>query len=221
MKQEPRSRKKRVLIVDDHPMSRDGVARLIEHQDDLEVGWHAENAAQALDTVNSQKPDLALVDIGLPDKNGIELIKDFKSMRPELPVLVLSMHDDSLYAERALRAGARGYITKRESGPKVLQAIRQVLGGQIYVSEKTSARIIETFSGHDTAGPSPIDHLSDREFEVFELIGRGLSAPDIGQRLCISAKTVEAHRVNIRSKLGIGSAAELIAFAARWSVSEK
>ena len=217
-----RSRKKRVLIVDDHPMTRDGLVHLIARQDDIEVAWEVETAAQALDVVTAHNPDLALVDIGLPDKNGIELIKDFKAVRPEMPVLVISMHDDSLYAERALRAGARGYITKQEKGAKLLAAMRHVLSGKVFVSEQTSARIVEIFSGNTHAGEHPqIEQLSDREFEVFQLLGKGLPAPEIGARLRISAKTVEAHRVNIKTKLGIASAPELIAFAARWSASEK
>lgn len=212
-----RQEKKRVLVVDDHPMTRDGLMHLIDREPDLVVAWQAENAAQALDTVVTEEPELALVDITLPDKSGLDLIKDLKAVRPELKVLVISMHDDSLYAERALRAGARGYITKQEGGGKLMQAIRQVLGGQIYVNEKTSARIVEIFSGQQSGSEhSPIAQLSDREFEIFQLIGHGLSTLEIGERMNISAKTVEAHRLNIKSKLGLATAAELIAYAARW-----
>lgn len=213
---------KRVLIVDDHPMTRDGLVHLIDREPDLVVAWQAENAAQALQTVIAEQPDLALVDITLPDKGGIELIKDLRAVRPELPVLVVSMHDESLYAERALRAGARGYITKHEGGAKLMQAIRHVLGGQIYVSEKISTRIVELFSRQNGAAQkhSPVGRLSDREFEVFQLIGQGLATQEIGQRMSISAKTVEAHRLHIKSKLGLGTAPELIAFAARWTASE-
>ncbi len=210
----------RVMIVDDHPMTRDGLVHLIDREPDLMVAWQAENAAQALQTAVAEQPDLALVDITLPDKGGIDLIKDLKAVSPATKVLVLSMHDESLYAERALRAGARGYVTKQAGGAKLMQAIRRVLGGHIYVSEKTAERIVEIFSGQSTDSTrSPVARLSDREFEVFQLIGQGLPAPEIGGRLCISAKTVEAHRVKIKSKLGLGSAAELIAFAARWSAS--
>jgi DNA-binding NarL/FixJ family response regulator len=212
--------KTRVLIVDDHPMTRDGLVHLIDREPDLVVAWRAESAAQALQTVVSEQPHLALVDITLPDKGGIELIKDMKAVRPELPVLVISMHDESLYAERALRAGARGYITKQEGGAKLMQAIRHVLAGQIYVSEKTSARIVEIFSGQQSGERSPIAQLSDREFEIFQLIGQGLATQEIGDRMRISSKTVEAHRLNIKSKLGLATAAELIAFAARWAASE-
>ena len=213
---------KRVMIVDDHPMTRDGLAHLIDREPDLIVAWQAENAAQALRMVAAEEPDLALVDITLPDKPGIELIKDMKALRPALVVLVVSMHDESLYAERALRAGARGYITKQEGGAKLMLAIRQVLAGQIYVSAKTSARIVEIFSGQPSAAQerSPVAQLSDREFEVFQLIGQGLATQEAGARLNICAKTVEAHRLNIKSKLGIGTAAELIAYAARWASSQ-
>ena len=216
------SKATRVMIVDDHPMTRDGLVHLINREPDLEVAWEAENAAQALEIAAAEQPDLALVDITLPDKGGIDLIKDLKALRPEMKVLVISMHDESLYAERALRAGARGYITKQEGGAKLMQAIRQVLGGQIYVSERTSARIVEIFSGQSAGGTqSPVAQLSDREFEIFQLIGEGLSASEIGDRLHISAKTVEAHRVNIKTKLKVGTAAELISYAARWSASKQ
>ncbi len=221
-KRKPKRKPKRVMIVDDHPMTRDGLAHLIDREPDLIVEWQAENAAQALRTVAAEEPDLALVDITLPDKAGIELIKDMKALRPALVVLVVSMHDESLYAERALRAGARGYITKQEGGAKLMLAIRQVLAGQIYVSEKTSARIVEIFSGQPSAAQerSPIAQLSDREFEVFQLTGQGLATQEIGARLNICAKTVDAHRLNIKSKLGLGTAAELIAYAARWASSQ-
>jgi DNA-binding NarL/FixJ family response regulator len=216
------SKATRVMIVDDHPMTRDGLVHLINREPDLEVAWEAENAAQALEIAAAEQPDLALVDITLPDKGGIDLIKDLKALRPEMKVLVISMHDESLYAERALRAGARGYITKQEGGAKLMQAIRQVLGGQIYVSERTSARIVEIFSRQSAGGTqSPVAQLSDREFEIFQLIGEGLSASEIGDRLHISAKTVEAHRVNIKTKLKVGTAAELISYAARWSASKQ
>ena len=216
------SKATRIMIVDDHPMTRDGLVHLINREPDLEVAWEAENAAQALEIAAAEQPDLALVDITLPDKGGIDLIKDLKALRPEMKVLVISMHDESLSAERALRAGARGYITKQEGGAKLMQAIRQVLGGQIYVSERTSARIVEIFSGQSAGGTqSPVAQLSDREFEIFQLIGEGLSSSEIGDRLHISAKTVEAHRVNIKTKLKVGTAAELISYAARWSASKQ
>src|SRR6516165_7721003 len=207
----------RVLIVDDHPMTRAGLIHLIDHQPDLAVCGEAENAAKALDAVAASEPDLVLADITLPGKSGLELIKDVKAMRPGLPVLVISMHDESLYAERVLRAGARGYIAKHEGGEKLMEAIRHVLSGQIYVSERMSAHILEIFSGSQ---PDPerssIRQLSDREFEVFELIGEGLSAREIAERLHLSAKTVDAHRAKIKEKLHVKTASELISYAARW-----
>jgi DNA-binding NarL/FixJ family response regulator len=213
----PAAKGARVLIVDDHPMTRAGLVHLINHQPDLRVCGEAENAGQALDAVKASKPDLVLADITLPGKSGLELIKDIKAMRSELPVLVVSMHDESLYADRVLRAGARGYITKHEGGEKLMRAIRHVLGGKIYVSERISAHILEIFSGGQAAPErSSIEQLSDREFQVFELIGEGLSAREIARRLHLSPKTVDAHRANIKEKLNIKVSSELISYAARW-----
>jgi len=210
-------RRVRVLIVDDHPMTRAGLAHMINHQPDMIVSGEAESAAQALAALETNEPDLMLVDITLPGKSGLELIKDLKAMHPGLPVLVVSMHDESLYADRVLRAGARGYITKHEGGEKLMRAIRHVLSGKIYVSEYMSAHILEIFSGGQmTPHRSSIESLSDREFEVFELIGEGLLARQIAERLHLSAKTVDAHRANIKEKLKMKTSAELISFAARW-----
>jgi DNA-binding NarL/FixJ family response regulator len=207
--------------VDDHPMMRQGLAQLISAEPDLEVGGEAETAGQALEVIGALKPDLVLADISLPDKNGLELIKDFQSIQPGLPVLVISMHDESLYAERVLRAGGRGYIMKQEGGKKLMEAIRQVLGGQIYVSEKMSARILEIFSGRRVeADTSPVGKLTDREFEVFQLIGQGKGTRDIAAKLHLSVKTVEVHRMNIKAKLKLESASELIRFAVRWSETQ-
>jgi DNA-binding NarL/FixJ family response regulator len=213
----PAANRTRVLIVDDHPMTRAGLVHVINHQPDLVVCCEAENAAEALDAVDACRPDLVLADITLPGKSGLELIKDIKAIRPELPILVISMHDESLYAERVLRAGARGYITKQEGGEKLMQAVRHVLSGQIYVSEKMSAHILERFSGGQAAPVcSLVAQLSDREFGVFELLGQGLSAHEIAARLHISTKTVDAHRANIKAKLAIKTTSELISYAARW-----
>ena len=208
---------KRLLIVDDHPMMRTGLAQLIDNEGDLKVCAEADNAGQAINAVAKQKFDLALVDISLPDKNGLELIKDLRTLKPELPILVVSMHDEMIYAERALRAGARGYIMKQEGGQKFLMAIRQVLAGKVFVSEKMSARILENFSGNpaDDSG-SPVKRLSDREFEVFQMIGQGVGTRDIAGRLHLSVKTVEVHRANIKEKLSLATATELIHYAVRW-----
>ncbi len=213
--------KKRILIIDDHPMMRQGLAQLIGAEADLTVCGESENAGQALDAIRAVEPDLVLADISLPDKSGLELIKDFQSVRPGLPVLVISMHDESLYAERVLRAGGRGYIMKQEGGKKLMEAIRQVLDGQIYVSEKMSARILEIFSGRrEDAECSPVGNLTDREFEVFQLIGQGKSTKEIATGLHLSAKTVEVHRINIKQKLNLKSAPELIRYAVRWIETE-
>ena len=206
--------RKRILIVDDHPMMRQGLAQLIEAEADLSVCGESETAGSAFESIAALKPDLVLVDISLPDKSGLELIKDFQSVQPGLPVLVISMHDESLYAERVLRAGGRGYIMKQEGGKRLMQAIRQVLGGQIYVSEKMSASILEIFSGRrPEAESSPVGKLTDREFEVFQLIGQGRSTKEIATQLRLSAKTVEVHRINIKQKLQLKSASELIHYA--------
>ncbi|HEV2456428.1 MAG TPA: response regulator transcription factor [Verrucomicrobiae bacterium] len=214
-------RKKRIFIVDDHPMMRQGLAQLIGAEPDLMVCGEAEDAGRALDAVGALKPDLVLADISLPGKNGLELIKDLQAMQPGLQVLVISMHDESLYAERVLRAGGRGYIMKQEGGKKLMQAMRQVLEGRIYVSEKISAGILETLSG-SRAGTqsSPMETLSDRELEVFQLIGQGKGTRDVADALHLSVKTVDVHRANIKAKLKLNSASELIRYAVRWTESQ-
>ncbi len=212
--------RKQVLVVDDHPMMREGLAQLIEHEPDL-CSAQAENAAQALEAIAAARPELVLVDISLPDRNGLELIKDIHALHGTLPILVVSMHDETLYAERVLRAGARGYIMKQEGGKKMMQAIRQVLAGQIYVSEKISAKILELFSGRRPEAPlSPIERLSDREFEVFQLIGQGQATRQIAERLRLSVKTVEVHRANIKRKLELKTGADLVRSAIRWADAE-
>jgi len=216
-----KAKKTRILIVDDHPMTRAGLVHLISHQPEMAVCGEAEDAAQALDLVISSRPDLMLIDITLPGKSGLELIKDVKAIRPDLLMLVVSMHDESLYADRVLRAGARGYITKHEGGDKLMGAIRHVLSGRIYVSDSMSAHILEIFSGGQTGiDRSSIQNLSDREFEIFEALGEGLSSHEIAKKLHLSAKTVDAHRANIKTKLKINTTAELISFAARWTASQ-
>lgn len=214
-------KKKRILVVDDHPMMRQGLAQLICAEPDLGVCGEADNAESALGAVTSLKPDLVLADISLPGKNGLELIKDFQAIQPGVPILVISMHDESLYAERVLRAGGRGYIMKQEGGKKLMQAIRRVLEGKIYVSEKMSADILEIFSGRQTgAEGSPLEKLTDREFEIFQLIGQGKGTRDIAEKLHLSVKTVDVHRANIKTKLKLQSASELIRFAVRWTESQ-
>ena len=221
MPSKAKSAVKHVMIVDDHPMMRQGLAQLIDNEPDLKVAAEADTGGQGLDIVVKQKLDLAVLDISLPDKNGLELIKDIRSVKPELPILIISMHDEALYAERVLRAGARGYIMKQEGGKKLLQAIRQVLTGQIYVSEKMSARILETFSGHSPEqSSSPVARLSDREFEVFQLIGQGKGTKEIAQHLNLSVKTVEVHRAKIKEKLSLLTATDLVRYAVRWAEAQ-
>ena len=214
-----RPRTSRVLIIDDHAMVREGVAQIIEHAEDLSVCCSASTANEGLEKVRKLKPDLVLVDITLPGKNGVEFIKDARAFRPDLLILAMSMHDESLYAERVLRAGGRGYIRKQEGGDKLIEAMRRVLRGEIAVSERVASRVLETFSGRKTMA-SPLGGLSDRELEVFQLIGQGRTMKEIGAALHLSPKTIEVHRAHIRQKLRIKSAAELVAYAARWSETQ-
>ncbi len=216
----PRVTKKQIFIVDDHPMMRDGLRQLIGNEPDLEVCGEADDGPEALQQIDALKPSLAIVDITLRTTSGLELIKDLHIRRPDLPVLVVSMHDESLYAERVLRAGGRGYIMKQEGGKKLIEAIRRVLEGRTYVSEKMAANILDIFSGRRLDTSSPVEKLSDREFEVFQLIGLGLSTKEIAGRLHVSVKTIEVHRVNIKQKLNVQTAPELIRFAVRWVESQ-
>lgn len=214
----PTQSKKQVLIVDDHPMMREGLAQLLDHEPDLCAAAQAESASQALEAVNAFPLDLVLVDLSLPDRNGLELIKDIRTLKPDLPILVVSMHDETLYAERVLRAGARGYIMKQEGGKKLMLAIRRVLEGRIYVSESVSSKILENFSGRRTEQVhSPVERLSDREFEVFQFIGQGQGTRQIAQRLHLSIKTVEVHRSNIKKKMQLKTGADLVRYAIRWT----
>jgi DNA-binding NarL/FixJ family response regulator len=216
----PAAQKTRILIVDDHPMMREGLASLLRAQPDIEVCGEAENAAQALDLIPSRQPGIVIADITLPGKSGIEMIKDISAMYPHVATLAVSMHDESVYAERVLRAGARGYIMKKEGGKRILEAIRKVRAGEVAVSDKMSAQILRIFSGHPAGETeSPVRQLTDREFEVFELIGRGLGTAQMAVALHISTKTVEVHRAHIKEKLQIKTGTELIAYAARWSQS--
>jgi len=202
-------------------MMRNGLAQLIDNEGDLKVMAQADNARQAIEIISKQKFDLALLDISLPDKNGLELMKDLRALQPNLPILVVSMHDELIYAERVLRGGGRGYIMKQEGGEKFIHAIRQVLAGQIYVSEKMSSRILEIFSGRKSeAAVSPVGKLTDREFEVFQLVGQGVSTREIAEQLHLSVKTVEVHRANIKEKLALKTAIELVRYAVRWVDSQ-
>jgi DNA-binding NarL/FixJ family response regulator len=212
----------RILIVDDHPMMREGLAQLIGQQPDMMVCGEAGEAGEALEKVRLLKPNLVLADITLPGRNGLELIKDIQSLDASVAVLVISMHDECFYAERVLRAGGRGYVMKQEGGKKIMEAIRQVSAGQIFVSEKMSARILELFSGRRPQAAKPaVQNLTDREFEVYQLIGQGRGTKEMAVELHVSPKTVEVHRANIKTKLQLKSMAELIRHAVRWSESER
>jgi len=212
----------RVLIVDDHPMMRYGIVRLIEQEPDLVVCGEAENASRALAAVRALKPQVILADLTMPGGEGLEFIKDVRSLHPEIAVLVVSMHDEALYAERALRAGAQGYIMKNEGGEKLVEAIRQVLQGKTYVSENMSGKVLEIFSGRRRrTDDTTIGKLTDREFEVFRLLGQGLTTREIGQQLRLGTKTVETHRLHIREKLGLKSGPALIKYAVRWAGTQE
>jgi DNA-binding NarL/FixJ family response regulator len=212
------SKKKRsILLVDDHPLFRKGMAQLLDGQSDLMVRAEAENSAGALDAIRGQEFDLAVVDIGLRGgANGIELMKFIKTERPDLPVLMVSMYDEALYAERALRAGARGYVMKREALDCVLGAVRSVLEGEIYISPTMSKRMIFDHIQGGGEARSAVERLSDRELEVFQLIGEGRDMHEIARQLHLSKKTVEAHRANIREKLCLTSARDVVRYAAQW-----
>lgn len=208
--------KARIFLIDDHPLVREWLTNLIHQQPDLQVCGEAESAPQAFDAVTKLRPDIAIVDISLKNGSGIELIKNFRSVAPEVAVIVLSMHDESLYAERALRAGARGYIMKRETAKKVISAIRQVLQGKLYLSEPMRAFFAEKFVGDPPATSLPVGELSDRELEVFQLLGQGYETRQIAASLNISMKTVQAFCARIKEKLTLTSATELLREAVRW-----
>ena len=215
------SEPKRVLIVDDHPVVRRGLAQVLDGTEDLEACGEAESAADALKAVAERDPDIAVVDLTLKGKGGLELVKDLHTRHPDLPVLVLSMHDESLYAERALRAGARGYIMKDGRMDDVVTALRQVLDGRVYLSQHMTSRLLGRMTGGGGGdGESPISALTDRELEVFEMIGRGLATRDIADGLHLSVKTVDTHRENIKRKLNLGSANELYRHAFLWTQQE-
>jgi len=209
-------KQKRIVIVDDHPLFRKGLEQLINSSDDaFHICGEAGNAAEGMTVIRQLEPDLAIVDVSLPGANGIELIKNIRAEFPKLPVLILSMHDESLYALRALRAGAQGYVMKQEALENVIIAIREVLMGRPYLSADMSAKLIANFaSGMNQT--SSTDKLSDRELEILELIGKGLDVREIARTLHISAKTVETHRAHIKKKLNLKNARQVTRFAVQW-----
>jgi DNA-binding NarL/FixJ family response regulator len=214
--------RKRVLIVDDHPVLRQGMATLLAQQPDLEICGEAENAQSGLQAMRETKPQIALVDISLPGTDGLELIKLMLAEQPHLRILVVSMHDESLYALRSLRAGAKGYLMKAEALEQIVAAVRKIEAGDIYVTPRFSERLVfKAIQSLDGGMGSPVDRLSDRELEVLRLLGRGLGTRDIARALHLSVKTIETHRAHIKEKLGFKEAAEMVRFAIDWAVHEE
>ena len=212
--EQPRSK---VFLVDDHPLVREWLGLLIQRENDLEVCGEAEDAPEAVARIEQTRPDIVIADISLKHTHGLELVKDLQARLPALPVLVLSMHDESLYAERVLRAGARGYITKQEATKKILLAIRQVLAGQIYVSEQMATRMLHKLVlGRRPEASSPVERLTDRELEVFQLIGRGQGTRHIAEELHLGIKTVESYRARIKEKLKLADGTQLLQQAIQW-----
>ena len=216
------TKKNRVFVVDDHPIVRQGLTLLINREPDLAVCGEAEDAHTAIQAVPTAKPDILIVDISLNGPDGLDLLKDLRMRYPDLPVLILSMHDEGIYAERALRAGAQGYIMKQEAAEKVLVALRRILSKEIYVSERIANRMLQRYIGSRGVGrPASVADLTDRELEVFRLIGEGHSTRRIAEELHISVKTVESYQAHIKEKLSLRSARELVQHAIQWNFGEK
>ncbi|MEE9603067.1 MAG: response regulator transcription factor [Thermoguttaceae bacterium] len=211
-----RTGKHKVLIVDDHPIVRHGLGELIARQPDLEMCGEAADAAEALRQVETNRPDVAVVDISLDDDNGIELVEQIRALYPEVKMLVSSMHDEKTFAGRAMRAGALGYINKRESIRKVVDAVRQVLRGEIYLSPQMAKTLLHRAAVGEPLDHDPIDTLSNRELEVFEMIGQGISTQQIARKLRLSPRTIESHRKNIKTKLNLPNSAQLSRSAFQW-----
>jgi len=213
--------KTQILLVDDHPVVRDGLTTIINHERDLNVCGGADDAHQALKAIGDLKPDVVVVDISLKNSDGIELTKSIKAKYTTLPVIILSVHDESVYAERALRAGARAYLMKEVVSENIVKAIRTVLKGEIYVSDAISKKFLHKVAGDKTdKTKTSIENLSDREFEIFRLIGDGLKASQIAKKLHLSVKTVETYRGRLKEKLNLDSASELLQYAIKWTKSE-
>ena len=208
--------KKRIFLVDDHPLVCEWLANLIHQQSDLMVCGETDSAPTALSAVAMAKPDLVIGDINLKNSSGIELIKSLRESHPDVPVLVLSMHDESLYAERAFRAGASGYVNKRETAQKMIEAIRRVLDGKFYISEKTAEILAGKTAQGSVANRSAIELLSDRELEVFAKLGQGIGTRQIAEDFHVSVKTVQEYCARIKEKLHLASATELLREAVRW-----
>lgn len=207
---------KRIVLIDDHPIMRHGLAQLIRAEDGLDVIGEAGSAREGLEVVGNLKPDLAVIDLTLPDKNGLELVKDIRALHPSTLCIVLSMHDETLYGERALRAGARGYVMKEEAADHLVTAIHKIISGGLYVSESLNARMLEQVTGTARSKATGMEALTDRELEILALIGKGVATKIIAAQLSISARTVEAHRAHIKEKLGMTDGAALVRYAVQW-----
>ena len=211
----------KIIIVDDHPIVRQGLAALINQQEDMEVCAQAADGREAMEQISKLQPDLVTIDLTLGELGGLELIKNIKARYPDLPMLVISIHEESLYAERVLRAGARGYIMKQEATENVTEAIGKVLAGQVYVSDGMSDRIVRSFLGGTEKSKAPaVSALSDRELEVFQLIGQGYGTRKIAEMLHLSIKTIETYRAHIKFKLDLDNAAHLLQYAVQWVGSQ-
>jgi DNA-binding NarL/FixJ family response regulator len=211
--------KSKIYILDDHPIVIEGLKKLFDQQEDMEVCGSAEDATVALQQIAKLKPQIVIIDITLKDRSGVDLIKKLKASHPDTQILVYSMHDENVYAERCLRAGALGYVMKGEPSARVLQGIRQVVGGSFFFSAALLGSIVSGGGPRGSGGASrgePARMLSDRQLEIFEMVGRGLDSHTMAEKLTLSAKTVDAHKANIRQKLGLGSARELLMEAVRW-----
>jgi len=214
---QPTPGKRRIFLVEDHPVTREGFAQLINYQADLQVCGQAGTAAKAFVGIDVLRPDLVIVDLSLAESSGLELIKDLKTRYPSLPSLVLSTHDESLYAERALRAGARGYVMKQAPTAEVMNAIRVVLGGELYLSEIMRTKMVhKQLQGQHAPKARGVESLTDRELEVFDLIGRGHPTASVAAKLHLSVSTVETHRAHIKEKLRLAHATELVRHAVEW-----
>ncbi len=210
----------KVFLVDDHPIVRQGLALFIEREPDLMVCGEAEDATSALQAIRDAAPDFVILDISLNGPDGLELLKTLRVRYPNLPALVLSMHDESVYAERALRAGANGYIMKQEAADKVITAIRHILGGDVYLSDNLTKRMLQQFVNGSISPRDPLAKLSDRELEVFRLIGAGHGTRQIADELHVSTKTVESYQAHIKEKLALRNARELVQHAVEWSLAK-
>lgn len=214
----PAARRARILLVDDHPLVRERMAEIINQEPDLMVCGEAQDRAGALAAMAAHRPELAIIDLALKDSDGLELIKDIRLHWPNVLMLVVSMYEESLYAERVIRAGARGYVTKQEATRDILSAIRRVLSGRVYLNENVSARIIDRLADRSVPGAAtPAEMLADRELQMFELLGRGLAVKEIARRLRIATKTVDTYRRRIREKLNLQTSSQLLQHAISWT----